>query len=231
MAPKSRVRKKTSEAGLQSADLRKKQRVSSESGEATSTSVETLPSSTASGLEETPAIDVASVAGPSSRVMGTSVTGSSTSGADLGAGLVGTGITGSSASLESVPASDEATTDVSGLEGVMAADPESSSKTSKTSSENLLKTGWKLDKEEIKSVSLFLCYHLVHMFSFTETRAAEHAANMVKKSDRSVRRWRSEVIDNGGVLPESQQGRYQRSGVLWQNEELVKRVCSSKCSS
>ena len=89
MVPKSRVRKKTSEAGLQSADLRKKQRVSSESGEATPTSVETLPSSTASGLEETPAIDVASVAGPSSSVMGASVTGPSTSGADLGAGLEG----------------------------------------------------------------------------------------------------------------------------------------------
>ena len=225
MAPKSRVRKKTSEAGLQSADLRKKQRVSSESGEATPTSVETLPSSTASGLEETPAIDVASVAGPSSRVMGTSVTGPSTSSADLGAGLVGMGITGSSASLESVPASDEATTDVSGLEGVMAADPESSSKTSQDILgkfvEDWLET---LDKEEIKSVSLFLCYHLVHMFSFTETRAAEHAANMVKKSDRSVRRWRSEVIDKGGVLPESQHGRYQRSGVLRQNEELNKKA-------
>ena len=45
---------------------------------------------------------------------------------------------------------------------------------------------------------------------------------MVKKSDRSVRRWRSGLIENGGVLPESQQGRYQRSGVLWQNEELNK---------
>jgi hypothetical protein len=167
MALKSRVRKKTSEAGLQSADLRKKQRVSSESGDATPTSVETLPSSTASGLEETPAIDVASVAGPSSSIMGANVTGPSTSGADLSAGLEGTGITGSSASLESVPASDEATTDVSGVEEVMAADPESSSKTSQDILgkfvEDWLET---LGKEEIKSVSLFLCYHLVHMFSF-----------------------------------------------------------------
>ena len=64
-----------------------------------------LPSSTASGLEETPAIDVASVAGPSSSVMEASITGPSTSGADLGAGVEGTGITGSSASLESVRAS------------------------------------------------------------------------------------------------------------------------------
>ena len=35
-----------------------------------------------------------------------------------------------------------------------------------------------------------------------------------------MRRWRSAVIENDGVLPESQQGRYQRSGVLWNNEEF-----------
>ena len=47
---------------------------------------------------------------------------------------------------------------------------------------------------------------------------------MMKKSDRTVRRWRSALIDNDGVLPESEQGRYQRSGVLWQNEELNKKA-------
>ena len=124
-------------------------------------SVETLPSSTASGLKETPVIDVARVAGPSSSVMKVSVTGPSTSSADLGTGVEGTGITGCSASLKSVPASDEATTNVFGMEGVMAADPESSSKTSQDILgkfvEDWLET---LDKEEIKSVSLFLCYHL-----------------------------------------------------------------------
>ena len=64
----------------------------------------------------------------------------------------------------------------------------------------------------------------MHMFSFTDTKAAEYAAAMVKKSDRTVRRWRSGLIDNDGVLPESQQGRYQQTGVLWQNEELNKRA-------
>ena len=59
------------------------------------------------------------------------------------------------------------------------------------------------------------------MFSFTETKAAEYAASMVK-SERTMRRWRSGFIDNDGVLPESQHGRYQRSGLLWQNEELNK---------
>ena len=81
-----------------------------------------------------------------------------------------------------------------------------------------------LDKEETKSLSMYLCYQLVHMFSFTDTKAAEYAVDMVKKSDRTVRRWRSGLIDNDGVLPESQQGRYQQTGVLWQNEELNKRA-------
>lgn len=44
-----------------------------------------------------------------------------------------------------------------------------------------------LDKEEIKSISLFLCYNLVSMFSFTETKAAEYAAAMVNKNERTVR--------------------------------------------
>ena len=62
------------------------------------------------------------------------------------------------------------------------------------------------------------------MFSFTETKAAEYAAAMVKRSDRTVRRWQSGLIDNDGVLPESQEGRYQRTGVLWYNEELNKKA-------
>ena len=73
----------------------------------------------------------------------------------------------------------------------------------------------------------------MHSFSFTETKAAgcaasmvkksDQTASMVKKSDRTVRRWRSALINNDGVLPELEQGRYQRSGVLWQNEELNKK--------
>ena len=55
-----------------------------------------------------------------------------------------------------------------------------------------------LDKDEIKSISLFLSYHFMHAFSFTETKAAECAASMVKKSDRTVRRWRRILINNDG---------------------------------
>ena len=35
-------------------------------------------------------------------------------------------------------------------------------------------------------------------FSFTETKATKYAASMMKKSDWTVRRWRSALIDNEG---------------------------------
>ena len=47
----------------------------------------------------------------------------------------------------------------------------------------------------------------MHAFSFIETKAAEYAASMMKKSDRTARHWRSALIDDG-VLPELEQGRY-----------------------
>ena len=50
----------------------------------------------------------------------------------------------------------------------------------------------------------------MHAFSFIETKAAEYAASMMKKSNRTARRWRSALIDDG-VLPEFEQGCYQRS--------------------
>ena len=63
----------------------------------------------------------------------------------------------------------------------------------------------------------------MHAFSFIETKAAEYAATMMKKSDWTARRWRCALIDDG-VLPELEQGRYQRSSVLWQNDELNKKA-------
>ena len=65
-----------------------------------------------------------------------------------------------------------------------------------------------LDKDGIKSISLFLCYHFMHAFSVTETKAAKFVASMVKKSKQTVRQWRSALINIDGVLPESEQEHY-----------------------
>ena len=61
---------------------------------------------------------------------------------------------------------------------------------------------------------------LVKELSFTETRAAELAAKVLKQNDKTVRRWRTDLIANGGSFSESKQGQYQWGGVLWANEEL-----------
>ena len=77
-----------------------------------------------------------------------------------------------------------------------------------------------LGRDDLRSLSIFLCHQLVSKLSFTESKAAEYAAAMVGKTDRTIRQWKLDLIANDGVLPESKQGSYQRSGVLWQSEEL-----------
>ena len=149
MAPKSRVKRKTAAAGQLSANVRKKQCVSSESAEGTPAGVETVPSSTPSSVEETPAIDVPSEVGPSSSVVGASVA-PSTSGADLRAGVEEMSIAVATASVERVFVSDDVTTGDSGMEGVMAADPESSSRaTSQDILGKFVEDCWKLWTKQI----------------------------------------------------------------------------------
>ena len=79
-----------------------------------------------------------------------------------------------------------------------------------------------LDRDDKKSLAMFLCHNLAAHFHLKDTEAAEVTAAMVGKSDRTVRQWQTDMVSNNGVIPESKQGRYQRSGVLWNNEELNK---------
>lgn len=81
-----------------------------------------------------------------------------------------------------------------------------------------------LDRDNKRSLAIFLCYCLTTMLSFTETRAAEFVSSVIGKSDRTVRQWRQDLLANDGVLPGTRQGQYRRSGVLWQNEELNKKA-------
>ena len=81
-----------------------------------------------------------------------------------------------------------------------------------------------LEREDKKSLAMFLCHILVSEFKYTWTNAAKFSADSIGKSERSVRKWRSDLIANNGKLPESKQGRYERSGILWSNEELNEKV-------
>ena len=45
---------------------------------------------------------------------------------------------------------------------------------------------------------------------------------MIGKSDRTIHEWISKFFENGGEIPDSRLGHYQRTGVLWKDESLSK---------
>ena len=52
-----------------------------------------------------------------------------------------------------------------------------------------------------------------------QTSAAEYASMMTGKSDHTIRKWKVDFLETGEI-PESRQGHYLRSGVLWYSEEV-----------
>ena len=90
--------------------------------------------------------------------------------------------------------------------------------------EDILKTfseQWKLtlDQEDMKSLALFLCHVLTSELNISHSKAAEHTAKVIGKTDRTIRQWRTDLITYGEVR-ESKKGKYERPKVLWANKEL-----------
>ena len=54
--------------------------------------------------------------------------------------------------------------------------------------------------------------------------AAEYTGIMLGKSEQTIRRWKANFIENGYKLPESKQGRYQQSDILWSSEEVNRKA-------
>ena len=80
-----------------------------------------------------------------------------------------------------------------------------------------------LEREDRVSLGLFLCFQLSKHFDLGDTKAAELAGMMVGRSDKTVREWRKHFVEEGEI-PESKQGKYQRSGVLWSDESLNRKA-------
>ena len=80
-----------------------------------------------------------------------------------------------------------------------------------------------LDRDNIISLSLFLTYNLKSLLNFSTTKAADYAGIMLGKSDRTIRQWHADFHENGSI-PDSKQGRYQRTGILWSCEDLNKKA-------
>ena len=68
-----------------------------------------------------------------------------------------------------------------------------------------------------------MCFQLSKHLDLGKTKAAELAGMMVGRSGKTVREWRKQFMEEGEV-PESKQGKYQRSGVLWSNEDLNRKA-------
>ena len=78
--------------------------------------------------------------------------------------------------------------------------------------------------ENRTSLGLFLTFQSSTLLGKGETEAAELAAQMIGRSDRTIRGWRSKFFASGGELPINEQGHYQRSGMLWKDESLCKKA-------
>lgn len=80
---------------------------------------------------------------------------------------------------------------------------------------------WKdtLDQEDLKSLALFLCHVFTSELKMNNSKAAEHTAKIIGKTDRTIRQWRSDLTTYGEIR-ESKKGKYERPKVLWANKEL-----------
>ena len=80
-----------------------------------------------------------------------------------------------------------------------------------------------LNWDDLRSLSIFVWNLLLNVLEYQLlTDAAKVIAQVIGRCDRTVRQWRKDIITNNGSFPDSLhvQGKYQREGVLWQNEEL-----------
>ena len=81
-----------------------------------------------------------------------------------------------------------------------------------------------LNRDDTMALTMFLYSFLVFRLQFTLCNSAKLISELLGYSDRTIREWRSIFISNEGSFPDSEQGKYQRAGVLWQNEDLNKKV-------
>lgn len=81
-----------------------------------------------------------------------------------------------------------------------------------------------LDRDDKVSLGLFLAYQYL---SIGDTKAVELAGIMIGKSMMTIVNWRTYFLDNNCEIPESRAGKYERQGVVWNNEHLNKKA--TKC--
>ena len=69
-----------------------------------------------------------------------------------------------------------------------------------------------------------MAFQLTTLLSITKYRAAELAGILVGKSTNAIIEWQDSFFENDGIITDHEQGHYQRSGVLWNSEDLSKKA-------
>ena len=77
-----------------------------------------------------------------------------------------------------------------------------------------------LHRDDVMSLTLLLHHLLVSRMHIQVSNASKLNGEMVEKSDRTVREWKATFLTNGNSFPDTLQGKYQRRGVLWNDEKL-----------
>ena len=72
-----------------------------------------------------------------------------------------------------------------------------------------------LPRADVQSLSILLHYTLVEKCDMKLTAASDVIGEVLEKSSRTVRQWRADFISKDGSFSDSQQGKYQRQGLLW----------------
>lgn len=79
-----------------------------------------------------------------------------------------------------------------------------------------------LDRDDLMALTITLHHLLVSKLKLRLTDTSKLISELTGKGERTIRLWRAQFVANEGSFPDSLQGKYQRSGVLWQNEEMNK---------
>ena len=81
-----------------------------------------------------------------------------------------------------------------------------------------------LPRDDLRHVALLLYTSLPRKFGLQKTDTAATVANFIQKSERTVRRWIEEFVQNNGVFWNTQQGHYVRNNTLMSKEELCEKA-------
>ena len=81
-----------------------------------------------------------------------------------------------------------------------------------------------LPRDDLRYVALLLYTNFPRKFGLQKMDTATAVAELLQKSERTVRRWIDDFVENDGVFSDTQQGHYIRNNTLMSNEELCEKA-------